>query len=639
MTRMPYRAYIDGLRAIAVTAVILFHFGWPALSGGFVGVDVFFVISGFLITQLLSEPSTLSASKQLAQFYVRRARRILPALLTTSVIAAVAGLIIYLPADLARLGRYLVFVPLLLSNLANWQDGGYFATVGNYFFPLSHYWSLAVEEQFYVVYPIAFLFLAGERRVRPVLALTLIAGASIAICVLGGFRHSAALFYLMPARAWELMFGAAAARYPVTWFNTRILAECVVIACLATILLAFHLLDEATGFPHPYVVLPCSAAALLLFMSRRHTTLATKVLSLPPLAFTGRISYSLYLWHVPILAFAQYFAIRRLSLGEQGVLALLIYGAAVLSWLYLENPVRRRILFKTDRTLLIAAGSGCLAVGAIGAWFWLGQGLSWRMSRDIQVLAQVAPYPAEAIPCTTLPLQVIASGNLCRFGSGAAGAPRVVLWGDSHALALFPAFEALAKSKGIQLFFADRSACRPLLGALPGSLRPPDPDGCDSFNAAMLAAVRRTRPDVTILSAFWDPDGSPTPGIESHLESAVSAIRATGSSVCVVLDVPELPYILPYALAMARRRGLDTAFLYVRRADVSARYSGFENAVRALEARKEVSFVDPKDALCSAARCDLEAAGHTLYRDSNHLTEVGAMLVAKSLAPCLPKWQ
>ena len=639
MTRMLYRPYIDGLRAIAVIAVILFHFGWGRLPGGFVGVDIFFVISGFLITQLLSEPSPLSISTQLGHFYLRRIRRILPALMCTSFIVALAGLIIYLPADLSRLGRYLVFVPLMLSNLANWQDGGYFTTIDSYFVPLKHYWSLAVEEQFYIAYPLAFLFLSRARPKLLVAGLTMIGGVSIALCLVGAARHSAALFYLMPARAWELMLGAVAAKYPVTWFNSRLATECVVFVCLAAVLVAFYALSEATGFPHAYVAIPCSATALLLFVSRRHATVATQLLSLPPLAFTGRISYSLYLWHVPILVFCQYFTIRKLSLGEQVELAPIIYGVAVLSWLFIENPVRRKVLLKSDRALVVAALSACMVVGALGAWFWIGGGLPWRFSRDIQDLTQVSHLPEEAIPCTTLSIRSVASGDLCRFGPDDVAGPKIVLWGDSHALTLFPAVRALAKAQGIQLDFASRSSCRPLISALPGSPGQQGPDSCAAFNVAMLSAVRHIHPDVTILSAFWDLDSSRRPDTEATLESTVTSIRATGSRVCVVLDVPELPYLEPYSLAMARRRDLDTAFLYVNRAEVSARYSRFEKTVRALEARKELSVADPKEVLCSAERCDFEYAGRSLYRDTNHLTQAGAMRVASSIAACLPKRQ
>ncbi len=186
-----YRPYIDGLRAIAVVAVILFHFGVPALAGGFIGVDIFFVISGFLITQLLSEPSGDAKPRQLTGFYVRRARRILPALLATSLMVAVAGLIIYLPNDLTTLGRYLVFSSVMLGNLPTWQDGGYFATTGSYFVPLKHFWSLAVEEQFYVVYPIIFLSWPGPRPQWVTAALAIMAIASLALCIGAEAHHSA----------------------------------------------------------------------------------------------------------------------------------------------------------------------------------------------------------------------------------------------------------------------------------------------------------------------------------------------------------------------------------------------------------------------------------------------------------------
>jgi peptidoglycan/LPS O-acetylase OafA/YrhL len=635
MTRMPYRPYIDGLRALAVTAVILFHFGWPALSGGFVGVDIFFVISGFLITQLLSEPSTLPKSTQLIHFYVRRARRILPALLAVSFFAVAAALLIFLPADLAQFGRYLVFVPLMLSNVANWQDGDYFIAAGSYIAPLRHYWSLAVEEQFYIAYPIGFLLLVGARRKLLVAGLVLIAGASMAFCAVGAARHAAALFYLMPARAWELMLGAVAATCPVKWFHRRILTECVLLACLAIMLLSFHALNEATGFPHPFAAIPCAATALLLFISRRHATVATRLLSFRPLVFTGRISYSLYLWHLPILVFVQYFAIRKLSPGELAALAPALYGVAFLSWWFIENPVRRKTVLKSDLTLVTAAVGAGVAVGLLGVWFWLGDGLPWRFSRGIQTLMQVAPIPKEAIPCATLSLGRVAGGDLCRFGPDHSGVFKVALWGDSHALVLFPAVAALARSQGDQLFFASRSSCRPLLGTDPGVPGVEDPDSCASFNLAMLSAVRQTRPDVTILSGYWNLDRSPAAHVAAALASTVAAIRATGSSVCVVLDVPELPYAEPYGLAMARRRDLDTDFLYVNRAQISAHYAGFEDAVRALESRHELTIVDPKDALCPGARCEFEVAGRSLYRDGNHLSEAGAMHVADSLAPCL----
>jgi peptidoglycan/LPS O-acetylase OafA/YrhL len=646
---MTYRPYIDGLRAIAVLAVILFHFGCSALPGGFVGVDVFFVISGFLITQLLSQAPPLTLPQQLGEFYVRRARRILPALLVVSLTVAVTAAFVYLPGDLARVGRYLVFTPLMLSNVANLQDGGYFATTGSAFFPLNHFWSLAVEEQFYIVYPLFFLRLARTRPHRVIAALALVGAISLALSIRGELRHSVTIFYLAPARAWELMLGALAARCPTPRRNPRLLFECLGLLCLGVVLLAGHALVAATGFPNPLVALPCAATALLLYLNRQRSMIAAQLLALPPLVFTGRISYSLYLWHVPVLAFAQYYAIRPLSLGMQIAVGAAIFALALLSGLCVENPIRRRILLSSDRALLGTLIGGCVLVGIVGAWFWIDGGLPWRFSRELQTLTHPEQFPPDTTECMTLPPDRIAAGTLCHYGARDPAAGKVVLWGDSHALALLPAFAALASARGLQLNFAARSSCLPLTGAVVRSSSLQAREDCAAFNAAMLAAIRHIHPQVTILSGFWGLDEAyvalnpaapplqPATTSDPDWEATLQPLRAAGSSVCVVLDVPYLPYFMPYALAMAQRRQLDTDFVHVEGADIRARYAPFENSARARASHHELTVVDPKDVLCSAARCNVEFAGRSLYRDGNHLSEAGAMRVAGALARCLPQ--
>ena len=641
---MPYRPHIDGLRAIAVLAVILFHFKLRTLPGGFLGVDIFFVISGFLITQLLSEPSDLSWRGRLQGFYLRRARRILPALLFTSLVVAAAAVVIYLPNDLTNIGKYFLLTPLMLANLAAGLDGGYFAT-GNYF-PLKHYWSLAVEEQFYLVYPLIFLLLpaaAHPRRRMSVLAA--IAVVSIAICIVGEHRHPSVTFYLMPARAWELMFGALAAVSPPLLFKSRLATESAAYAGLAVVLSSLVLFDEGTGFPNPCVLIPCAATAWLLFIGRQPSTTAFQLLSMRPLVFTGKISYSLYLWHLPILVLAQYYAIRRLSVSELTAVWCVIYAVAVMSWLLIENPIRRKVIFSSARAFALVALAGSITVSALGACFWLGDGLPWRFGRDIQVLTQPDHLPREAEQCMSLPLTRVAAGELCRIGPEHTGVRKVVLWGDSHALVLLPAFEWLAQSNDVQIYFAGRSSCKPLLGVADGLGGTTKQEDCASFNNAMAAAVQRIQPEVTILTAFWDLENAPlaedpsasalTPEREWNWNATISPLRALGSAVCVVLDVPYLPYPMPYALAMARRRGLDTSFIYVSRSDVVARYKGVEASVHALESVNALRVVDPKDSLCPGVRCEIEWDGRSLYRDSNHLSRVGAMHVRNSLAPCL----
>jgi peptidoglycan/LPS O-acetylase OafA/YrhL len=641
---LPYRPHIDGLRAIAVLAVILFHFSWRTLPGGFLGVDIFFVISGFVITQLLSEPSDLSWRRRLGGFYLRRARRILPALLFTSLVVAAAAAVIFLPDDLKGIGKYFLLTPLMLANLASWLDGGYFAT-GNYF-ALRHYWSLAVEEQFYLVYPLILLLLpAAVNPRRRMSVLAAIALVSIALCIRGNYLHPSVTFYLMPARAWELMFGALAAASPPLVFKSRRAIEGAAYASLAVVLSSFVLFDQDTGFPNPRVLIPCAATAWLLFMGRQPSTTAFQLLSTRPLVFTGKISYSLYLWHLPILVLAQYYSIRPLSVTELTAVGCVIYAVAVLSWLFIENPIRRKVVFTSARAFVPAALAASVLVSAVGAWFWFGKGLPWRVSRDIQVLTQWDRQPDQVVQCMTLPLTRVAAGDLCRIGPEHTGVRKAVLWGDSHALVLWPAFEALAQSNDVQIYFAARSGCKPLLGVADGLGGTAKQEECAAFNNAMAAAVQKIHPEVTILAAFWDLESAlidqGSPALASTLarnwnwNTTMGPLRAAGSAVCVVLDVPYLRYWMPYALATARRRGLDTSFIYPNRADVVARYKNFEAPVRALASVNALRVVDPKDALCPGERCELESNGRSLYDDSNHVSRVGAMYVQDSLAPCL----
>jgi hypothetical protein len=308
---------------------------------------------------------------------------------------------------------------------------------------------------------------------------------------------------------------------------------------------------------------------------------------------------------------------------------------AVASWMFIENPIRRRVVLRSAHTLVAAALAGSILLTAVGGWFWFGKGLPWRFARDIQVLTESDPRPREAEECMGLPLNRVAAGELCRIGPGHAGMRKFVLWGDSHALALLPAFESLAQSNDAQIYFAGRPNCKPLSDVQDGLQRASNQD-CAAFNDAMSAAVQSIHPDVTILAAFWNMENLRFPKRSPALQwnTIISSLRTVPSAVCVVLDVPYLPYGMPYSLAMARRRILDTSFIYVNRADVLSRYKDVEAPIRALESVNGVMVVDPKDALCPGERCELEWEGRSLYGDSNHLSRMGAQHVRDSLAPC-----
>jgi hypothetical protein len=411
----------------------------------------------------------------------------------------------------------------MLVNVVSALGGGYFVTLGA-FMPVTHFWSLAVEEQFYILYPLILLWtFATVGAKRTVWVLVVVTALSLTICIRAELRHSGGAYYLMPDRAWQLMVGALAAVCPFRWRLTRIATEAIACACLGILLAAFFLLDEATGFPKLYVMIPCAATALLLIMGSEQSITAFGLLAARPMVHTGRISYSLYLWHAPILAFAKYYAIRELTTGELFAVGLLTYLVALLCWQFIENPVRYRIVLRSNRQFLLSSLSACIAVGAIGAWFWSCDGLPRRFSPDIQVLVQ----PDELLPnterCMTLALDRVSAGDLCRFGANHVGVRNVVLWGDSHARVLVPAFQAPAQAADVQINFAGRSACKPLLDVARATERTAKQEECEAFNTAMLAAVRRLHPDVTILSAFWYL------GSESHGDRSLAARLARAS--------------------------------------------------------------------------------------------------------------
>lgn len=636
-----YRPDIDGLRAIAVAAVILFHADVPGFAGGFVGVDVFFVISGFLITQLLVARAGLPAMSVLREFYLRRARRILPALLFVLLACALAAWWLLLPNDLIRFGKYLGLSSIMAGNFAAWSEGDYFnSAVG--FAPLLHLWSIAVEEQFYLLYPLALLasWRWWPRHLRMFLAA--VGALSFALSLWGSVHHPVANFYLGPTRAWELLIGAGAAMLRVNDKRGAWVAG----ASLAVIVGAVVMFRR--DFHHPGVVtlLPAFATAALLSTGRAHSAPAHRLLSWRPLVFTGLISYSLYLWHLPFIVFATYYSITALSGMAMTLLLVMVYAVSAASWAWIEQPIRRGTQCGANRLFVAVMAAGFALCAFAGLWVWNSDGLPQRFDPSLRPLIASANWHRDTLRCLTLPLTAIAAGDMCRYGSPDAAAPRVLLWGDSHALAMLPAHEKLAQSSGTQLHFAALSTCRPLpFHETPGADRAMQMD-CDAFNDAMVRAAEVLRPKVVILNAFWDypharvtarAGARPSPGGEVPLAQALDAtmqrLAAPGRRFCVVLDVPVRKHPLPYALVMAHRRGIGTEFLAAPEAASFARMRTLDRQFSGLS-RADVLVVDPKRALCREGRCETERDHQALYRDSNHLSIAGAEFVVSSLAPC-----
>lgn len=625
---------------------MLFHAGIPGFGGGFVGVDVFFVISGYLITQLLIGAAAKPARHQLMDFYARRARRILPALFATSLVVAAIAVVIFMPWDLARLGRYLVATSLLGTNIAAWLERiGYFQSQ---FVPvpIRHFWSIAIEEQFYLVYPLSFIAVSRCFPRRRTTALVVFAAISFGLSVWGSYHAAIANYFLVPSRAWALLLGGALATTAAP-ARSRLANELFAVIALVTLVFVGCWYGPTTPYPGWYAIAPCAAAAILIETGRHGTTLVGKLLSLRPVVFTGLISYSLYLWHLPILVLFRYYNIR--SIGNFGTAALVacIYAVSVVSWKWLETPVRARRLLQSNRSLLWFSLTVTIVILAVGMFLWRSDGLPHRFAPEFRARGHEWLLENNYLQhCINLPVAKIAAADLCSFGPREADVVRGVVWGDSHAMALLPAYQRLAAAHHMRLYFAASSSCRPLLGVVDKSEDDATRKKCADFNAAVAQAVRRLDPRLLILNAHWiDADGDlvSSPNNvrivgESNFTSAIrETLRQTDSqdrSICVVLDVPTFNYDLPTAIGVARIRGINENFIGLTRAEALLQFRDPERDIGALEQRGILRSVDPKDVLCSGNSCSFESKGNLLYWDNNHLSPAGADFVSTVIDGC-----
>lgn len=648
---LPYRPDIDGLRAISVLAVILFHADVPGFSGGYVGVDVFFVISGYLITQVLVAPSDRGLSGQLRHFYVRRCRRILPALIVMLLVSTLFAFWLFLPGDLVRFGMLLTYTGALVSNLAVWRSGGYF-DLDSPANPLLHLWSIAVEEQFYLVFPLVFL-VSGRTFIGWRRALLLGAGLlSFALCVWASYYKPVANFFLVPTRAWELLLGSLVALGLGRSLSEHPARDGLAAVALFAILGCIVWYDESMRYPGLYALVPCVAAALLLVTAQHSPSRPGRWMSAKPLVFTGLISYSLYLWHVPVLAFADYYYIRPLEPWHLFALMLLTYLLSAASWRYIEAPVRRRAVLASDVRFLSTAGGATVVVAILGLILWRYEGLPERLPERLgdtyaKLISDPGRLRQDAIACVQRTLSTIAAGNLCHYGASAGVAADVVLWGDSHALALLPAYERIAAARNVRVHVAALSSCRPLLDA--GSRReaPLRRQTCGDFNRAAIGAIDAIDPSLVILHAYWthpdlelamttgDEPPQHSPPFQVALERTLQAIGARHRKVCVIGGVPTLKYVMPYAYVVAIRRGIDPAFIALTTSEAQAQHRELDRHFAELQRRHSFEFVDPKSALCSASSCAIVTHdGKSVYRDNNHLSVEGAHLVGGSIEAC-----
>jgi peptidoglycan/LPS O-acetylase OafA/YrhL len=635
-----YRPEIDGLRAIAVLAVVLFHARVRGFSGGFVGVDIFLVISGYLIAQLILRESA-AGSFTLIGFYERRVRRILPALLAMLAASGLAGLTL-LPVDFRLFGQSLTAISLFASNLLFWHWGGYFNLTDDAT-PLLHTWSLAVEEQFYILFP-ALLLLArrgGPRIVR--LSLAAAALASFAYSVWATHGHAEAAFYSPLSRAWEFLAGALLASGIVPK-PSRAIDDAA--AALGITLIAYTVLHrhDPSFFPGVSALAPVLGSVLILFGTEAPGSRVARTLAMRPLVAIGLISYSLYLWHWPLMVFGGYYAPEPYGLIRIAM-ALLAFPVAWLSWRYVELPFRKPRLLLSRRTLFIAAVAASGVLALYGAAIYLTHGFPNRFDQTVQRLSERGPEPDYG--CANRSIEEMRSDPHCLIG-GAGPRPSFVLWGDSHAAVYFPALDALARRYGVSGYDAAKLGCPPLIPIRARDNRPEKwmlraekIKECDAHNRQVMQFLVETRPRAVLLAAEWGaysggkhalaeaPDRDAIP-----FDASIEKLRALGIQVYVVLDVPSATLAEPRALAKAHLTGA-TVTLEPNLAAYLQRDTGFRTMSSDLQRRRLIDVIDPALRLCGRQSCRVTEGGFPIYYDSNHLSARGAFFVAPIFGPMM----
>src|SRR5579863_33008 len=426
-----YRADIDGLRAVAVIPVVLFHIGMPLFSGGFVGVDVFFVISGYLITSIIL-PDIDAQRFSIVKFYERRVRRIFPALVSVLLFCSVVGFGLLTPSDYKTLGLSIVATAFFVSNIFFWRQANYFAAPAAEN-PLLHTWSLSIEEQFYVFYPLLLILVSGRAKARFWIILLICIASFAAGAILVFFKPSAT-FYLGPTRAWELLLGGLIALRGAPSQKHQKFDLYAALIGAGSIVLPMVTYSSSTRFPGAAALWPAVGTALIIWTGRSQQTIVHRVLGLKVMSALGRASYSLYLWHFPLIAFVSYADLGGLSPVTKAVLFLTSLTVSFLSLKYIELPFRHPAPSAGIRRPVRVALSGMVIACAIGAAIDVGGGFPIRLDQtSATYLDAEADKDRHHMECMSQEDRIVRPEMACKLGAADA-TPHVLVWGDSHAV-------------------------------------------------------------------------------------------------------------------------------------------------------------------------------------------------------------
>ncbi|WP_223865919.1 acyltransferase family protein [Salipiger aestuarii] len=659
---LPYRSDIDGLRAIAVLAVFFYHFGMPGLGGGFTGVDVFFVISGFLIGGILWREYDARGTIDLPRFYLRRFKRLAPAFFTMAAVTALFAWSLLLPFEFREFGKQLIAATVYLSNVLFFRQAGYFDTASDEK-ALLHTWSLAVEEQFYIFLPLLILLLS-RRRGALIAALIGCWALSLAGSVALTPRIQTATFYLFPFRAWELLSGVLLAIWGCE--TGRRWRGHAVLSWLGLGLVLSSVLFVPAGPMFPGLLAgPAVLGTVLLLANGTGRNPVNRLLSRRGMVLVGRMSYSLYLWHWPVLTLSLY--LRRDYAGplEAALWMALSVGVAYLSWRYVETPVRRARL-SGGAVFAGTAAVSCAAL-ALGGWLYTNDGLPDRFGPSAQPhIAASADFLQDWSRCVTPAEGPLEGLDVCPIGPD--GPPRALVWGDSHVRAFKEGLDLAAHEAGTPAIILWRAGCPPLfdLRKVESAATLAQDTACTNANLQIRQALQGL-PSLrkVLLVGRWTYYATGTGiGLDAHNTIALHPTdapariggvqadilaRAENATVNALLDrfdeilvLRQPPEIAHYDSRLAAREAAHAGWPLARapvaqsdtpRASLDRRVAPAEAPWRALSDSGVITWIDPWPSLCDATACHALIAGKGYYFDNNHLTNTAARDLRALFAP------
>jgi peptidoglycan/LPS O-acetylase OafA/YrhL len=629
-----YRPEIDGLRALAVLPVLFFHATVPGFSGGFVGVDIFYVISGYLITSIIKKEVVLGAFSYVS-FYERRIRRIFPALFGVVFFCLLAGGVLLAPKDFAAFGKSLIAMTFFVSNIFFKREGD----VGGYFGVTSdsqvllHTWSLSVEEQFYLLFPTALVLLARWAKGRTSECLWLAVAVSFVINIWATQHQPRSAFYILIPRAWELLLGSLLAMKAVPPLKRRVSREIAGLTGLGLIVWAVSVFSRDTTFPGFSALFPCLGAWLIIYAGEDGPSSVRTLLSLRPLVFVGVISYSLYLWHWPIVVFSKYLSAGDLSAVEIVIVVIVSLVMAFISFEFIESPFRGRDSPITRRQIFSFGLAATALSAALGFAVYSSQGFPGRFD-DLtrQLIARNIDRKSDYREvCSNWKTVINRVSDIKFCDIETQSSKKIMFWGDSHVQQLYPLVQRIHDNGGLRehgVVFAVATGCSPA----EHMNRSSHGFHCDSFSH--FAMMRAEEEDVdTVFIGFATPDvWALCPSVDGRcvgkiseeetrqrvlqeLSEHIQELKMRGKRVIVSLPFPIFDKSIPDL--QARNAALQRFGLVGVATEITS--PSVRDQLASVAESTGAEIFDPRNTLCRNRDCITEVDGVSIYKDRSHI--------------------